>query len=357
MKKSKRISNKTKNKEKTINRKCTYDLMRIIAIFAVIIIHVSAETWYHHQIDKTWLLNNFINGLVSSWAVPLFVAISGALLLKKDVSYSGVFKKWLPRIMICLIVWHFIYYFYETRTFSINSLIVGIKNLLIGKSYSHLWYLYFVLGLYIILPFLSKLVKSLDKKYLLILIIITTFVGIIIPTVKNITNFDLNQYTNMYIIFSFNALVPYLLLGYYLNEYKIENSKFIIIITFIGIILLILNSLYGNHISVIKNTAITFAYKNSITAMPVVISIFSIINKYCDKVESRIISTLGELTFGVYLIHFLVIKMLTHYHITNNIINPLFGNIIVAILVAIISYLIVYLISKIPYLRKIIGLK
>lgn len=60
-------------------RICYIDLLRVIAIFAVIMIHVSAEHWYTNNIDSNWLLNNFINTLVSGWSVPLFVAISGSM--------------------------------------------------------------------------------------------------------------------------------------------------------------------------------------------------------------------------------------------------------------------------------------
>ena len=338
-------------------RQITYDLMRIIAILAVITIHVSAENWYQPTVDNYWLINNFINSLAHPWAVPLFISISGALLLKKDLDYKTIFKKYIPRILLCLIVWHFVYYFFGTPKFTMANFLNGLKELANGNSFSHLWYLYFVLGLYLILPFISKLVKALDKKYLLILIIITAFIGIVIPTIKSITKFDLGIYTETYQIFFFDEMFTYLLLGYYLSEYKIKNNKAIIGISLLAIILLVLNAWYGNHISIIKNATISYASTYNIVAIPMVIAITSIIYKLFSNKESKLITTLGELTFGTYLIHFMIIKGLTKYHITANIINPIFGNIILIIGVAIVAYLISFIISKIPYVRKIIGLK
>ena len=78
-----------------------YDLLRIIAIFGVIMIHVTAEHW-NSYIDNNWLLNNFMNGIVHSWAVPIFVMISGALLLGKIDFTLKDLPRFLLRIILCL---------------------------------------------------------------------------------------------------------------------------------------------------------------------------------------------------------------------------------------------------------------
>ncbi len=344
------------NNSVTKKRLMSYDLMRIIAMFAVIIIHVSAENWYVTNIDKNFLTNNFINGLVHPWAVPIFIAISGALLLKKDIDYKTIFKKYIPKFLICLVVWHFIYYFYTSPTFSVNSFIRCTLELIKGNSYSHLWYVYFMLGLYVALPFISRLVKSLDKKYLLILILISIIVGIVIPNIQAFTTRDLYSYTKHYMLFKFDKFFAYLLIGYYLSIYKIKNNKVIIGTSIVGVILLVLNALLGNSASLALNAPKTYADTYSIVALPVVISIISIIYKLTDNKESKFINTLGELTFGTYLVHFLVIKILTSNGIHGNIINPVFGVILVSLLVFICSYIISYIISKIPVVKKIIGI-
>ena len=151
-------------------RLVSYDILRIIAIFAVIVIHVTAENWYGQSVDNNWLINNFVNGLVT-WAVPLFATITGALLLEKNnITIKKIYTQYVPRILFCLILWHILYYFYQYPSFTITNVIQAIKNGILGVTYSHLWYLYLLLGFYIVLPILNKLVKTLDKKELLYLL-------------------------------------------------------------------------------------------------------------------------------------------------------------------------------------------
>lgn len=339
-------------------REIYYDVLRIIAILAVITIHVTAEVWYSDTISNYWLINNFINAFVHSWAVPLFIAITGALLLKKDIDIKKVFLKYIPRVLICLIVWHYIYYFALDRTFTFESLKIATHNLLIGKAFSHLWYLYLIIGIYILIPILCKLVQNLDKKKLLYLISILFIITILIPNIDMLTDLDLSIYVTPFKVFTLNEYILFLLLGYYLNTYEFKNKKVIIIISIISLLLLITNAWYGNHLSIINNAPMNFAKTNTVVSVLMVISLFLLAKTYLkgSNKGQKFITTIGELTFGTYLVHFLVIKVLTKFGLTANFINPIFGSIIIIMLVAIISYLISYLISKIPYVKKVIGL-
>ena len=106
------------------NKLLYYDYLRIISIFAVIIIHVSAEYWYDFSGNLNWYINNFINGMAGAWPVPLFVTISGSLLLgNKNFTIKNMFYKYIPRILICLVFWHYFYYFYSNASISIMDFI------------------------------------------------------------------------------------------------------------------------------------------------------------------------------------------------------------------------------------------
>lgn len=87
-----------------------------------------------------------------------------------------------------------------------------------------------------------------------------------------------------------------------------------------------------------------------------IISLFSIANNIFLNKENIFINKLGELTFGVYLIHFLVEKILLNYGIQSNMVYPIIGVFVVSILIMVISYVISYIISKVPCMRKIIGI-
>jgi len=329
-----------------------YDVLRVIAIFAVIMIHVSAENWYVTKIDNNWLMNNFMNTLVGVWAVPLFVTISGALLLgNKKINFKNLIKKYIPRILICLFFWHLVYYFYTTPEFTISNLVICLKKFLIGDSYSHLWYLYLTIGLYLLTPVLNKLVENLEKKEFIYLLVLGFFITSIIPTLNYFLDFDLLRFIYPFKVLNFNIFIFYYLLGYYLNKFGFKKNKLLLIIS---LILLFGLAIFETILSIIKNTPISYCSTSNIIGLLIVISVFSYFKETFENKENKFITTLGSLTFGVYLMHFLIEKILLNFGINSNMMNPILGNIVISFVILFISYIISYIISKIPILRKLI---
>jgi surface polysaccharide O-acyltransferase-like enzyme len=336
-------------------RKVSIDLMRIIASLAVIIIHVTAVNWYKLPLDQNWLINNFINSLVHSWAVPLFLVISGSLLLAKDCPIKTIYKKYIPRVLICLIIWHFIYYFYVTKIFSFSSFVMGFTQLIQGKSFSHLWYLYVLIGIYILLPLLAKLVKVISKKEYLYLLIIMGIITIIVPTIKLFFNVDINPYFSVFSVFKFSEYIFYFLLGYYLYKYPIKNIVIIRILLIITVLLNIGMAFYSNYMGMKNGIPVVYAQTYTVLGTFSVIGIYSFVNRD-RKMISKFINMLGELSFGVYLIHFLIIKIIFDYIIHFIIISPIIDVLLITMSVWLISYVVSFILSKIPIIKKIIGL-
>ena len=125
--------------------------------FAVVLIHVSGQYYAMHKIKSNdFKISLFYNGL-SRFGVPNFFMISGALFLNRDLSFRKIYSKNIKRILIHLMTWSFIY--------SISNLQLSKKNIkqIILKFFSghfHLWFLYSIMGLYILVPFLREIVKK-----------------------------------------------------------------------------------------------------------------------------------------------------------------------------------------------------
>ena len=98
------------------NKRIVYaDLLRIIATFAVIVLHVSASKWYDTPVkDFNWQIYNLYDSLVR-WAVPIFVMLSGMFFLnpEKFIPTSNIIKKYIFRILLAIIVWGLFYQAYE----------------------------------------------------------------------------------------------------------------------------------------------------------------------------------------------------------------------------------------------------
>ncbi len=86
------------------------DLIRVIAIFLVVVIHVSGQvTNVWGKIPTLeWMIGNIYGG-IARVAVPLFFMISGYLLLPRSESLGSFYTKRMPRVVIPFVVWSVIY--------------------------------------------------------------------------------------------------------------------------------------------------------------------------------------------------------------------------------------------------------
>jgi len=154
----------------TRDRVTFIEQLRVVATFIVIVLHCYAAYFVDNSIfgTKTWWGVNIINGF-TRWGVPIFLMISGTLLLdtSRNESIGYFLKKRSSRVLIPFVFWSILYYInfsviYD-RTLSISEFIT--KFLTKNISY-HLWFVYTLFGIYLLVPIIRKLVKSVSDKEL-----------------------------------------------------------------------------------------------------------------------------------------------------------------------------------------------
>lgn len=163
-------------------REGNYDLLRIICAVSVITIHVSAtyktaitneETFgviYTSHIFTTLLYNT-----LSRFAVPCFVMLSGAFVLSNDknADYNYFYHKSFRSFCIPTFIFSILYFLYSIvigvviiniREKDWTVLLTPVKDLIKGKPYYHMWYLYVMIGVYILVPILHRFKKDMKGK-------------------------------------------------------------------------------------------------------------------------------------------------------------------------------------------------
>ncbi len=86
-----------------------FDVLRILATFAVIVLHLSAQHWADTDVySRAWQAFNLYDSAVR-WAVPVFVMISGALFLSGSQSIGHILKKNVSRLVTAFIFWSALY--------------------------------------------------------------------------------------------------------------------------------------------------------------------------------------------------------------------------------------------------------
>ena len=204
-------------------------ILRIMATLAVIFLHTNNTILNNTQNYQLSSENKFlmsVNISIMNWAVPMFLIITGALLLNKEIQMNLMVSKYIKRIVIALFLFGIPYaimeLYMDTRQLSADMIIKSIVKVVEGNSWGHLWYLYALIGIYIILPFIKIVLNNTDKnthKIILIILFLFIFCKGFIEKIIGISiafNIPIMTYTVFYVI-----------TGYYLvnNKFKIEKNK------------------------------------------------------------------------------------------------------------------------------------
>lgn len=142
-------------------RRTELDILRTLAMIAVIVIHLCATTLKTIKVDSNlWLFLNCVHSSIT-WCVPVFVLISGYLFLKpeKAISIRDIYGKYIKHIAICFIFWSAVFqvFYYLFADSGLNWKGI-ISEFLIGPY--PFWYLYMLVGLYMIVPFCVNLLMT-----------------------------------------------------------------------------------------------------------------------------------------------------------------------------------------------------
>lgn len=292
------------------------DALRFIAIFSVIVIHVVADfrQLYLYQNKNYYFLFTVLDSLART-GVPLFFMFSGMFLLgsKKKEKYSDFVKKTVKKLVVPLIVVSIIYYIYdcwalESRTFSIWTFITGLYS---NQIKYHLWYMYSIILIYLLIPFLKIGVQHLKRNELKNLIILIFVLGFCTSTLTQFcTYFKIPTFEGM----SYPIIltqINYLLLGYYLYHYNV-SQKWIKPIYVIGIISLICIPIL-DYVFMTGVRWEPFSPPERIFPFFMTIALFIFFKKHYDNWSvpaklDKFFALVASLSLPIYLLHVLVLE-------------------------------------------------
>ena len=346
--------------QKGVPRYIYFDMLRVIAAFAVIMLHVSAQRFYVSFPSNEWEWLNVYDSL-SRWGVPVFVMISGALFLDSNKAFSikKLYKKNIVRILTALLFWSLVYELYQMNENTTSlQFVYGIF-----KGPVHLWFLKMLLGLYVVVPILRLVVKDIKiEKYFLILAFITTFVIPYLPKIIGLFDPNLIHASNK-LIETINLQLAtgytgYFVLGHYLRVTPISQLVKRLIYSF-GVLSFICAIVLTSMLSHYLNSPMVFFYNNLFPlSLFEAVAIFVFIQDkavYINSNLQKVIINVSKLSFGIYLIHFLIIKIIKdNLGLNSSSFNPILYVPCITISVFMISYFASFIISKIPFANKYI---
>ena len=339
------------------SRRGYLDVLRCLAIFLVIALHCTAGQIVRPELfgTRTWLACDIVNGF-ARMGVPLFFMISGFLLLSSGKTddirgfYIHRFSKLLPPFLF----WDVLYYF-ETCAAGGQApgLLPFLQELTGQGSKYHLWFIYQIAGLYLLMPFLKKILDHSTRREQL------AFLAVVLlqPTIFRFLNIIQRTVT-----FSpFRALVEgyagFVLLGYLLGSCQIPKRGRMAIYA-VGLLGLG-GCIVGNFLtSSPEEIVLYFNAGYSITHYMSAGALFLLVKECAERIPAwalRRAASLSGRTFGIYFIHVLILDLygaaLGRLGLAPGAGLRIAGSFV---FVSAVSVCAVYVLSKIPLLRRVV---
>lgn len=282
------------------------EVLRIAAILLVIFNHTDGYFLYYSNTENplTWWFS-FVGSALCRVNVPLFIMITGALLLEKEESVRTLYKKRVLRIGIVLAVFSFFYYTLNVFRNAQNefSFIDFLKGLLSGSIQESFWYLYLYLGLLLLLPLLRRMARGCRDGELRYLLILQIVLGTGAGGFSFLTETGINN--NLYLL---NIYIFYLLAGYYLGR-RVDMErvpKRWVIIVFVANVLCLFGTYLIVRLDYIRNGIYSQDMLNLFTPV-LTMGIFFCVKWLCYRYDvsknlKKLICEAGGCVFGIYLL-------------------------------------------------------
>ena len=211
-----------------------FEWARALGALAIVLLHAVVSTTNAPDIAQAnqglLYAENLLAIPLTRWAVPVFLMITGALLLDpaREMTLERV-GRYLWRITFVLLTVGFAFCLMETAATADAVLVspsgapdfaavarlvlTSFLNLLSGDSWDHLWYLYALLGLYLMTPFISAFVRRASRREEFVACVALYVLLCVAPTVNALFE------TKIFTFLTVGAPVVYYLCGHYAYAY------------------------------------------------------------------------------------------------------------------------------------------
>jgi surface polysaccharide O-acyltransferase-like enzyme len=342
------------------------DLIRTVAIVLVLLLHASTESYANVDLMSSqgveiWWASNIYDS-IARVCIPLFIMLAGALLLqpsKADEPLRIFYKKRWDRLGLPFIFWSIIYFawagFVYGKPLSLQSVVQGVLT----GPYYQFWFLYLLVGLYLLTPFLRVALKH-ASRHVLKYTLVVWFIGTaIVPLITLFGSYYVNA--NFFI---FTGWLGYFILGAYLTKVNIKRS-----LLYLGLICGLLWTIIGTYLTIatLGERFSQFFYDgfsvNMIIASAAVFLLLLAVPNESIQAKfpkiNRVIKLISANTLPIFLFHVMVLETLQNGYLGVTIsittMNPLISIPLITVLTLMICLAIIVPLKKIPYVKRIIG--
>ena len=289
------------------------DVTRAVAILMVILLHASALYFYQEGTPLRWHFANTINSFTRP-AVPLFLMLSGALLLSPDKkeSPSKFLMHQFAKILPSLFFWSIFYYLLSAYSagavFSFTEFLAGLVR---GNLYYHLPFLYYLLGLYFTYPLLRSFFRGANQGegfYFFVVWIVT----VIIAGISKYFGFGISA--NLLIFFSF---IGFPVIGWLIHSFEGTDrfSKIALLVFLLGWFATVVLTWYQKATGAYAEFFYEYLSPNVVFSSLAMFYLFRFTawEIYLKGFARRLVSIISINSFDMFLIHPFILLVLKVY--------------------------------------------
>ena len=340
----------------TPTRRSDFDFLRVIAMLAVVAIHcVMPIIMLKLPSDDNWIGADIIDNYLR-WCVPVFVMLSGALLIKPQTwtSMRDFFRRRTLRVLVPLVAWALLYWLWAVVVLQSDvAADMFLRAFIAGTPVGgpQLYFLFIIIGLYALAPCISLYAGSVSAKTFRR----TSLTLLALASAWLILQVQILGRSEDYNIFTWALpFIGYFMLGYSLRDVRTHRRQHIALLA--GFILLGLLNVIA---SVFTRYEGNMFYQNylSPTIIGLSICVFlggrALYGRLRTERLDRLFGSLAKVSFGVYLVHVMILETLVRWLSLDQ--GRLDTAGLLFLLVTPLSLFVVVLLSLIPGVRRVFG--
>jgi surface polysaccharide O-acyltransferase-like enzyme len=351
----------TKAEQKNI-KACTkkYSYVRAMSCIAIIAIHMvySSLVVYQDSITDTQKLGCRIAVNNLMWAVPCFFMVTGALLLdpNRALSYKKLFTRYIFKLLMVILVFNIIYSISDmflNGNPGTDQILNGVYKAFTGKTWSHMWYLYTLFGIYLMLPLyrmIAEKSKLGDIRYLLAVFFVFISLVPLLDIFEISCGFDIPTAT----IYPF-----WIFMGYAIHQGFLRNKRVIPFFMFVsGTALLVMATWFRWNLPA-EGLEKLFSYSSPLVITQAVgfYQMIGLADNGKTGTIRNLLMWIDKRSFGIYLVHLIFIRWMLRYFHINPFAMVLPSGVVLALLVLLVlvlSGIVVWILQKIPLVNKLV---
>ena len=333
-----------------------FDYLRVFALLAVILHHTGAQHWYDTDVNgAAWRCFNFFCG-VTQWDVPVFVMISGALFLGRDIPVRRICSKYVLRMATAFCFWSAVYA-------AVGALELGTSGLLteLIRGHYHLWFLFMISGLYLCQPLLRPIAADdgLTRSFLLLALVF----AVLLPTLEILIRdfggealigrfgaamLNVGQ-MRMYPVLGYGG---YFVLGYWLSRIELSRRQRIVLYA-LGVLGAAATIWLDLTVALRTQQPCDNYYgRFTLGVLLETLAVFTLF-KYAHLRPSAPVRRLSDWTFGAYLVHLLIVEHMEKlFGLSTLSFNPALAVPVISVLTLALSYAVSAALHRVPFVKK-----